>query len=725
MAGSFAVGCASSASDGQQPLGKVTSTEPLGTAIVASRLVTLEDAVFDQTPAGGYAAATSRGHHLLISESTGAFVGGYGPRAYVFRDDRNVNPQGTELAGKAVAGFGNAGPLAINSGTHWLALVGSELSVLDLDGNLVASRTLPFTPLSLVWGGDRALVLGSPADPDSYSGVQQGLFVDDSGQALGNVFDVTGGATLLKGGVAFDGAHFLVQYSTAAGAFVVALSSSGDHGAPVQIASDGQDGSYGVAIGVVSDGQHFLVAYARSSDDPSGSQSGPHYRIATVDDALGVTVSDQQIAAGLNSNVTRVTFVEGRYLLSDYYNAVALSVGTDGNPQGAAFSFNPFPSQGTVGFAISADADGTSPIAYDPVGDATRIGDGLAVLDNPPLAYGLGPAAPGVSGATFDGDRFQVEWQDTARDSVRSVGVNATGTVVAPGTQALGGANAAASGRWMASNGSSVLRLLAGSSAATLTKSDGAVVSVDLSALALGPGYDPKVATDGTNYLVASSNTNIALALVAPDGTVTRTTSLNAVGAPNAVFDGTQWLVATGAYGQLDVTPVSADLTTPGTTQSLLTVPGDDGTWVSIASNGSGSFIAWLAHLDDQYQVYGSRLSTGLTLLDAPGVLLGTSYSWNPPSMTSDGTNYWVAWPAGANSAPAVRRIASEATNGNILLDTDPFVLADPPMGWATLAAQPGGPVLLVENPYGGGPVLERVLTVGDPGAGNVVGAGL
>jgi hypothetical protein len=722
VAGLVAAGCSQSTSDGQESLGKTKSLQPSTTSIVASRLTTLEDAIFNETPSGWYGAATSRGHHLFITQSTGAFVGGYGPRAYLLRDNRVVNPDGTELAGKIPPGlpFQN---VAVNTGTHWLAFLGTDLSVLDLDGALASTRTLPLSGRGLVWGGDRALLLGAPASATTDVGVQQGQFLDDAGQPLGPVFDIAPGATLMKGGAAFDGSRFVVEYSTQEGVFVVAVSSSGEHGAPVKIATDGNSGSNGLGLSVLSDGQSFLLAYRGSTDDPANSPQGPHYRIATVDSSLTLTVGDQHVAEGLNANVTSTAFFGGRYFFTDYYNFKAISVATDGTPQGSAFSWVPFPTANVTGFAVSADADGSSPVVIDSAGHASRLADDLTRLDDPPLQFGLGPQVLGTSGAAFDGSHFRVEWSDTARASVRTIGVETTGSVLAPGAGALGGANAAASGRWIASNGSSVLRLLASSSAGTLTQSDGSVVSLDLSALGLGTGYDPSIATNGSDYLVASGSTGATLALVSSAGGVT-VKSINTVGAPNLAFDGTQWLFASGAYGQLDLTPISADLTS-GATQALLTVPGDLGTWLTLASNGAGSFIAWVAHVDGHYQVYGSRVSEGLALLDAPGVLLGNTCSWNPPSATSDGTNYWVAWPDEGTCRPAVRRIGAEPVSGSILLEDSPFVLADPPMGRPSLAARAGGPVLLVENPYYSGPVRERVLTEGNPTFFDVVGSAL
>lgn len=716
----FLAGCSQATSQGPEPLGKSTSLEPLGSTIIASRLVTLEDAVFDEGPAGAYAVATSRGHHLLISQSTGAFVGGYGPRAYVMRDNRLLNPNGTELPGKIPPG--SIGQAAVGTGTHWLAVVSSELSVLDLEGNLVSSSALPFNGRALVWGKDRALVLGASVDASTDAGIQQGQFLDDAGQPLGAVFDIAPGATLLRGGAAFDGSHFVVEYATAEGVFAVAVSSAGALGTPVKIASDNGT-SAGLAMSVLSDGQSFVLLYQRSTDDPAGSPTGPHYRIATVDDSLALTVGDQQIAEGLNPNVTRGAYLDGHYLLADYYNLMAVTFDHDGTQQGPAFSWRPFGDE-TVGFTVSASDDGSSPVVVDTVGHVSRLNGDLNPLDNPPVQFGLGPEMLGISGAAFDGANFRVEWQDAARSSVRSTGVASNGTLLAPGVQALGGANAGASGRYMASNGSSVLRLLAGSSAATLTQSDGSVVSVDLSALAITSNDNQAVVTNGTDYLVGATSDSTRLALVSAGGAVTHTVTLPVAGTPNLAFDGAQWVVAGSGDGAISVTPLAADLTA-GTTHSLLTVPGDLGTWLTITTNGAGSFLAWVAHVDDQYQVYGSRLSQDLTLLDAPGVLLGSTFAWNPPVAVSDGTNYWVSWPDAGTSRPAVRRIASAPADGNILLDASPFVPADPPMGWATLAAQPGGPVLLVENAYLNGPVRERVLTVGDPTAASVVGAGL
>jgi hypothetical protein len=724
--GSLAAGCGSGGGREPASLGVAASLEPSGTTVVASRLTTLEDAIFDQPPSGWYGVAASRDHYLVISQSLGAFVGGYGPRAYVMRDDRVVNPNGTELPGRIPPGlpFQN---VAANTGTSWLAFVGAALSVLDLEGNLISTSTLPITARAILWAGDRALVVGAAASAGTYAGIQQGLFLDDAGQPLGDVFDIAPGPTPLHGGAAFDGSRFLIEYSTTDGVFAVGVAKDGRHGPAVQIATDSGDPyGYGLGRNVLSDGRSFLLLYRGSTDDPA-TLSALHYRTASVDSSLTVTVSEPHIDTQLNANVMTEAYVGDRYLLMDDYHNTNLSVTHDGTPQGPAFTWHPFADDQAAGYAVAADADGSGPLAIDFTGRASRLDESLGLRDDPPMQWGLGPEVLGFAGAIFDGEQFRVEWTDESRASVRTVAVDAGGSILDPGAVGLTGANAVTSGRWLASNGSSVLRLSPGSQAATLTQSDGSVVPVDLSGIGLGTGYNPAVASNGTDYLVAAAEGTTSVAHVSAEGVVLGTKTISVPASANLVFDGKQWLAASNAYSRLQVTAFAADLT-PTAPANLLTVPGDLGTWLSLASNGAGALLVWIAHPGPDYQhyeVYASRLSQDLTLLDAPGVLLGTTCLWQPPSAISDGTSYWVSWPEEGTCRPTVRRLAAEPAGGSLLLDDAPVVFADPPINGTVLAAAPGGPVLMVEYPYYSGPLRERVLAVGAPTAYDVIGATL
>jgi hypothetical protein len=486
--GLLAVSCVEPGST-DPTLAQVKSQELSETVIVATRLNTLEDAIFNQPPSGWYGVGIDRGHFLFISQSLGSFAGGYGPRAYVTRDDRVVNPEGTELAGQ-LPPWMPIDQAAVHTGTHWLAFVGRSLSVLGLEGDLVATRELALSGRAIVRGGERTLILGAAPDAGYYGGIQQGQFLNDEGVPLGPVFDIAPGATLLRGGAAYNGAHFVVEYSTPDGVFAVAVSDAGEHGEPVQIATGrGDPNDYGLAMNVLTDGEGFLLTYQRSYDDPTGTPQGPHFRTASVGDSLELIVGEQQIEEGPNPEGMRSAFIGGRY---------RFLTGAE--------------------YAIYAAADGTSPVMLGFSGAAVRLAEDLTDLGEPVLNFGTGPQPLGASGATFDGDHFVIEWNDPARASVRTIDFSTSGASLTEGPVALEGANAATSARFIASNGSSVLRLLVGSSAATLTGSEGTVATVDLSALALGDGYNPSVATDGTDYLVASSNTGVRLARISSEG---------------------------------------------------------------------------------------------------------------------------------------------------------------------------------------------------------------
>jgi hypothetical protein len=169
------------------------------------------------------------------------------------------------------------------------------------------------------------------------------------------------------------------------------------------------------------------------------------------------------------------------------------------------------------------------------------------------------------------------------------------------------------------------------------------------------------LAFDGANYLVVWNQTGDELdvygARVAPDGTVLDpggipiATGTGTQAGPRVAFDGTNYLVTwrdtrTGAANE---EVYAARVTTSGTVldpdgiqvsaePADLQEPGD------VAFDGTNFLIAWWRfELSGPFEIYAARVSPDGVVLDADGIPLESgSAMW--PVVSFDGTNYLVAW---------------------------------------------------------------------------------
>ena len=173
-----------------------------------------------------------------------------------------------------------------------------------------------------------------------------------------------------------------------------------------------------------------------------------------------------------------------------------------------------------------------------------------------------------------------------------------------------------------------------------------------------GAQYKPKIAFDGSNYLVVWSESNtvltgedIAGARVSPTGTVLDPGGFSIAKTPlhdrnpDLAFDGSNYLVV----------------------------------WENVEPLGTFA----------NYRIRGTRISKAGTLLDGPasngGIPINsTTYSKRTPSVTFDGSRFLVAWTVGPNDfAPTGSIVGTKlGSNGQVTsLQPNPggFVFSDPP----------------------------------------------
>jgi len=707
----FSVGVSACTVSGARTEQVGQAKEALASTISVSAAVPVEDPIYDNPPYSWYTLASTPNRHLMVMQSPSQVLGGYSAVAFVVRNSTIVNGHGTRLD-QPVPFFSPVENAATFSGTRWLIVLGNTLYALNTDGALVSTTALPFDARAIVWGTDRALVVGASSDSPSGSGPNQALFVDAAGRLCGAPFSVVTGSTQLHSGLGFDGSRFLLEYSTLGAVSAVAISTRGDVGTPVELAAEPDDPyGYGDAVGVLSDGHRFLASYLTASD------SGLHYRLLRANGHLDINADDERVLDDVSGPVTRGAFIGGRYVFLDYSLQRVAAVATTGKEIGTATSYGP--GAGYIGDTLSAAPDGTNPMLLNFDGSFTNLSSKLTPVGST-AQVGLGPDDESSPAAVFNGKDFTLEWADFGRASSRREHVARDGTRATPAV----GLGAAVSYGALTSNGSSVLRVNQSQPQAVLTFADDTTTTIDLSPYAVTYGYFA-AGSNGTDYVVVSADGTQATAVrLSPTGQVLGSSSFVA-GLPLVGYDGERYVVASSQSTyrpQTDTwdiaatfTPLSAADITPGPTVVVpLVTDIQYGIAESFASGDAQSLLVWSqVENDGQRHVYCARVGSDLTLLDVPGVPLGQAdINSVPAAVAWDGTTYWVAWTSPGSGAPAIRRVSPEPVGGSILPEADPVVAAGEPMGQAVLASQPGGPTLLFASPAPFGASTWRMLSV-------------
>jgi hypothetical protein len=231
--------------------------------------------------------------------------------------------------------------------------------------------------------------------------------------------------------------------------------------------------------------------------------------------------------------------------------------------------------------------------------------------------------------------------------------------------------------------------------------------------IATGPGaqHDPAIAFDGTNHLVAWSDTrsgseDIYAARVDRAGAVLDGTGIpvsTAAGdqlGPAVAFDGTNSLIAWSdnrsgtsfdVYGAR-VSPTGAVLDGGGL--AISTAPADQGGRpdfdrgrLVVASDGTNHLVLWpdlRAGRPYRYEtgissdVFGARVSRAGAVLDGSGIAVSPSANrQSDPAVSFDGTNYLVVWTDGRADSTAV--YAARVTPAGEMLDGAGILIASGP----------------------------------------------
>jgi hypothetical protein len=406
----------------------------------------------------------------------------------------------------------------------------------------------------------------------------------------------------------------------------------------------------------------------------------------TVLDPTGIAVStaaNSQWNPSVASNGTDYFVV---WHDSDIYGARVTAAGTVLDPTGIAIStlvgYPSVASNGTDYFVVWHDGDiyGARVTAVGTVLDPTGIAVSTAASDQ---------RLPSVAS---NGTGYFVAWEDRRNQFVSGYDiygsrVTGAGTVLdaggipiskAPGDQVLPSVAAGTTDYflvWQDEGGSAV--------GARVQASDGALLDgppesggIDIS-FAASSQRGADVGSDGSTYLVAwqdwrdydVSGRDIYGVRVASDGTVLDPSGIaictaeNDQGGPSVTSNGTDYFVVwsdgrtiSGIYGARIRSVDGVLLDGPPDTGGIIISTEPFQYHPDAASLNGDYFVVWTDRRNwatTAYDIYGTPVSSDGTVLDPAGIAVSSTAASHQryPSVASNGTDYFVVWQDGRNSA--------------------------------------------------------------------------
>jgi len=175
---------------------------------------------------------------------------------------------------------------------------------------------------------------------------------------------------------------------------------------------------------------------------------------------------------------------------------------------------------------------------------------------------------------------------------------------------------------------------------------------------------NPTVSFDGTNYFVVwedyrngSTNSDIYGTRITTSGIVIDTpgiavsTAANNQGAPKLAFDGTNYLIAWHDYRSgINADIYGARVTRTGNVLDPSGIPislVNEGQWYpSVAFGDTNYLVTWQdVRSANDMDIYGTRVSPAGIVLDTAGILItGAPFDQTTPCTVFDGINYFIAW---------------------------------------------------------------------------------
>ncbi|MCI0673754.1 MAG: Ig-like domain-containing protein, partial [Myxococcaceae bacterium] len=313
----------------------------------------------------------------------------------------------------------------------------------------------------------------------------------------------------------------------------------------------------------------------------------------------------------------------------------------------------------------------------------------------------------------FDGTNFLVVWQDDrvlGEVSIRGTQVSPTGVVLDPTGIELSTAPGDTNVPYFPAIGFDGTHFLvvwryvrsdAGDIYGARVTREGTVVEPGDFVISAGTGQqlDPSIAFDGANFLVVwadarSGSNDIYGARVSPGGSVLEragiaiSTATDAQLSPGVAFDGTNFLVvwedqrAVPAGTEIAdifgarVTPAGVVLETGGTpiAQGLSNQVNP-----KVAFDGTHSLVVWEDNRSDVSDIYGARVTPGMSVLEPNGIPISTAVGFQLDlALAFDGDNYLVVWRDDRDRSFVDVYGARVSPSGSVL-EPDGFVISSEP----------------------------------------------
>jgi hypothetical protein len=294
-----------------------------------------------------------------------------------------------------------------------------------------------------------------------------------------------------------------------------------------------------------------------------------------------------------------------------------------------------------------------------------RVNQSGAVLDQLGFPISTAGGEQQEPAVEFDGTDYLVVWTDSGSGPprVRGARVSPAGTVLDPGGITIGppAVNNGQLAPTLAFDGSNYLVVWFDGSTgqyeihAARVSTAGVVLDPGSKLLTTTGALWPAVAFDGTNYLVAWSNGSVFAERVTTDGVVLDPggfrLSLGSSGAgfPALAFDGTNYLAVwqDERSGPYDIygTRVSTGGTVLDTSGIPIATATGNQRFPAVAFDGTNYLAAWEDARSGGDDVYGGRVSQAGSSLDPGGILISAAAgSQQAPSVAHGGAKYLVGW---------------------------------------------------------------------------------
>ena len=243
--------------------------------------------------------------------------------------------------------------------------------------------------------------------------------------------------------------------------------------------------------------------------------------------------------------------------------------------------------------------------------------------------------------------------------------------------------------------------------AGTVIDTSGIVIS-----LSARGQYTPAVGYDGENFLAVweddrSGYTDIYGARVTPDGEVLDPQGFAISQAaywqyyPSLVFDGTNYLVVWQDYRNDPSDPdiFGARVTPQGTVLDPDGIAISDAvgrqSYPALGFGGTDYLVVWQDYRNGNYDIYGTRVTTGGLVLNTDGIAISQSSGFQlKPAMEFDGTKYLIVWEDYRNTLSDIYG-ARVMTTGAVL-DPNGFAISQATSGQYVPVLDFGGSTFLV-----------------------------